>query len=607
MSKVLNERYPQIEFLTQLSPSPSYRLEHHSEAGTNLVLDGLSLHSADHKIEFQSLMEKSLEGIETVLVYGIGYGHHFDFLKSWLEGDERREITFMEDDIRVVSALAGCGRFDAIFNHPRVHLALKLKEATLEEYSYEVMAMSPTDKIAIFALRAYEETKKESYEALREYLFRASLLVDSVRKETLYYHQLMANLIPNFRRIPGSFYVNRLLGKFKGVPAIICGAGPSLEKALPVLRRLENQALIFGGGSTVSALSNGGVRPHFAAAIDPNPQEWNCLKMNSAFEVPFVFGSRVLPKVFDAVQGDLGYMQTFSGGAVESMIEEALGLDEPPVDGEVDLNGLSVTTLCINMAVAMGCNPICLVGLDLAYTDSKRYAGGVVDEEESKAMAREVCNKSGEQPVERTGRNGESVHSLIKWVMESAWVSEKAKRSKARFINSTPAGLGFEGIEYRSLDDVVSNFSEGWDLRGWLRTEIENARIEGSTEQIDEVLSGLFDSLKRVERSLEELIAVLEEHRRLDYPMAILHMSDMRDEEGYKKLLGNIEHEILLDVKRSMPRKELFSGEEMEEKYELECEVRKFKWMLCIVKEYGRWTFSPSSRYKEGQTTRSSE
>lgn len=555
---VLEERYPQLEFLMHIAKKEKRALP-------AAILEAPSI---------DELVGYSLEEIETVIVYGIGQGGYFTLLKDWLEGSLVREIVFVEDDIQVLVSLQEKGLFSPIFSHHRVKLAYKMEGAKLEELAAEVIAMSPTNKIEVFCLKGYQKTKKETFEELSLHLFKMSFMIDAARKETLYYHKLMANLIPNFYRLPGAFFANQMKGAFTDIPAFICGAGPSLENSVKSLKEVEHKGLIFAGGSTISALSNFGVLPHFAVAIDPNKEEWDCLKRNSAFEVPFIFGSRVLQGVFNLMQGDIGYVQTFSGGPVERMVEEKLGLTGYPFDTHETTFGFSVTTLCINLALHFGCNPIVLCGVDLAYTNDEHYAKGVMDKKKSIKSRR----SDDRVLVRKNSKTQREVKTLVKWVMEAEWIAEKAKKAPAQFINATHAGIGFEGIKTESLEKVVSSLKKPpTDLRGWIRAEIEEAKIKADPLQITEVLSSLKKSVDCVKNLLDQLIFSLEKEKRLDHPLVILYTSDLKEELAYQKLFNGIETEIKIAIERQLPRLD---------KQEIQREIKKYQLMRQMSLDY---------------------
>ena len=59
----------------------------------------------------------------------------------------------------------------------------------------------------------------------------------------------MKNVFSNFLFNHSIKKAEDLFGKFHGIPAIICGAGPSLTRHIETLKNISDRALIFGGGS----------------------------------------------------------------------------------------------------------------------------------------------------------------------------------------------------------------------------------------------------------------------------------------------------------------------------------------------------------------------
>src|SRR5690606_30787893 len=121
-------------------------------------------------------------------------------------------------------------------------------------------------------LVCFPQENVQLFEILRE-----ATLSYSLYQEDKYYHLLFRNLLKNFRYLSKSFQAESLKGCFQGIPAIICGAGPSLTQALPVLSECKEKALLIAGGSTITALSKNGILPHLSLAVDPNPEEYERL------------------------------------------------------------------------------------------------------------------------------------------------------------------------------------------------------------------------------------------------------------------------------------------------------------------------------------------
>lgn len=62
------------------------------------------------------------------------------------------------------------------------------------------------------------------------------------------------------------------------VPAIVVGAGPSLDKALPHLARLRNQCVVFSAGSTLRSLLRNGIVPDFQCEIENTAENYALLE-----------------------------------------------------------------------------------------------------------------------------------------------------------------------------------------------------------------------------------------------------------------------------------------------------------------------------------------
>ncbi|MDH4064981.1 MAG: DUF115 domain-containing protein, partial [Acidobacteriota bacterium] len=58
-------------------------------------------------------------------------------------------------------------------------------------------------------------------------------------------------------------------GLFVGHPAVVVGAGPSLDRNLPALAALQNRAVVIGADTALRPLIAGGVRPDLMVGVDP--------------------------------------------------------------------------------------------------------------------------------------------------------------------------------------------------------------------------------------------------------------------------------------------------------------------------------------------------
>ncbi len=328
-------------------------------------------------VEFTDLIQwrskLDLSNIEILYVVGIGNGQAYDLLKDWLCEDRARRLVFLEEDTGVVAALLE--RQTALFDDLQVDF-----ECLLPETAIELAERYPAKQIEVVAL----PEKK---------IFPFSALSPATASQNDSFARLISRSIarlPAFRKFCSQsasprtrFYANGLKGAFQGIPAIVCGAGPSLKKAIALLKKLEGRAVVIAGGSTLAALSSAGVEPHFGLAIDPNLEEYRRFRNSFAFECPLLISTRVFPGIFQTCNGPFGYLRSGIGGVPELWLEEELGLCDPLLGEHLSEESISVTAIALAFAQHIGCGPILLSGVDLAYTGGERYAPGISSEKTS--------------------------------------------------------------------------------------------------------------------------------------------------------------------------------------------------------------------------------
>ncbi len=217
-------------------------------------------------------LKLNLEGIDILYVYGLGMGHPFAALKGWLQEKKERRLLFLEDDLAAIDACLQGPHAEPLFLHPQVTIHYLSDPRRFGPQLEELAASHPTDRIEVACSAGYQKSKKRRFQQIRLKLLRQSAIVQAVLTESLYSHKLLRNLLPNIKRWHGSFLASGLRGKFHGIPALICGAGPSLESSIPHLKSLEDRALIIAGGSTIAALSNRGIHPHIRDRSRPEPR-----------------------------------------------------------------------------------------------------------------------------------------------------------------------------------------------------------------------------------------------------------------------------------------------------------------------------------------------
>lgn len=499
--------------------------------------DDLNLVKEELKDAEEWVASHDLDDVSVLYIYGVGLGFFYDALKGWLKKKRKRHLVFLEDDLSVIYRLFKTKRGGEILKNPKVHLCYFSEVKEIHTKLEVLMNHHLKAKILVGALPFYERERRfdeVQREVVYESVMRNALFDEYLRYGASFYR----NFYQNLRKLPGSYMGNRFFGKFKGVPAIICGAGPSLEKNAHLLKELGDRALIFAGGSAMNALNAKGIIPHFGAGVDPNAMQYDRLASNTAYEVPYFYRNRMFWKAFDHIHGPRLYISGAGGYEVSKYFDEAFGIEEEEID-----EGHNVVNFCVEIATRMGCSPIIFAGVDLAFTEKQAYASGIVAERNMENFASENFE---DKPIERTDIFGKPIDTLWKWVAESDWTGEYAREHPLiTFINATEGGLGFPGVRNLPLAEVSRKFlNRSYDLLGRVHGETQNSACpEVTAQRIEELMSELAASLKRC---IEHLNILLEENGKLqkveDPPvlqtgLAVLAETELEEEPAYRYIL----------------------------------------------------------------------
>lgn len=156
--------------------------------------------------------------------------------------------------------------------------------------------------------------------------------------------------------------VKELEGLYKGKPAICVSTGPSLSRNVHLLSALHNKAIIVCVGQALRPLLGYGITPDFATTVDFGEVNYTHFKGLMDCGVPLVCLNRAYAPLLRDWQGPKFVVATPNPGYEET----AHGILHDK--GFLDQGG-SVAHMSLQLARHLGCDPIMLVGQDLALTD----------------------------------------------------------------------------------------------------------------------------------------------------------------------------------------------------------------------------------------------
>lgn len=163
--------------------------------------------------------------------------------------------------------------------------------------------------------------------------------------------------------------------------AVVVGAGPSLDAALPLLRRLRDHVVLFSCGSALRALARAGIEPDYHVELETAPGTVEVLRTvpdPGIFDrVPLIASNGMLPDVISLFRTSYLFLRQ------DSVSAKPLGPDDEAVPRPFPVVG----NAAIGIAVAFGIRHVTLVGMDFGYRDAGRHhASGTfyVDDETGK-------------------------------------------------------------------------------------------------------------------------------------------------------------------------------------------------------------------------------
>ncbi len=173
--------------------------------------------------------------------------------------------------------------------------------------------------------------------------------------------------LPHVAHRPG---LNRLHGSLEGVPAIVVAAGPSLDRNVEILKQAEGRALILSVNTAAAALARAGVEPDAIVCVESLDISTQLADLPFINRVAAFLELTSHPNLWElpfaekvAISVDTGSCSHFSAS----------------LDPKFQLSsGFCVANAAVAIAHKLGCNPIMLVGSDLAYAGDRIYASGTI-------------------------------------------------------------------------------------------------------------------------------------------------------------------------------------------------------------------------------------
>jgi hypothetical protein len=171
----------------------------------------------------------------------------------------------------------------------------------------------------------------------------------------LWQSNLLANLPVYLRRRMPSAWA----GACDGLPAFICGAGPSLDASIGKLAEIAPSGVVLAADSALRALDKRGIGVDFVLSVDARKLPSKCLPPTGPVPARLVLASKSPPAWQQAVEESRLYFLSGSQLTEDWLASSGVSKTAIAVHENCGITGLE-------LALHLGCRPICLFGMDHA-------------------------------------------------------------------------------------------------------------------------------------------------------------------------------------------------------------------------------------------------
>jgi hypothetical protein len=400
----------------------------------------------------------SVDRTMTFYVLGLGLGYHLENLFS-RSGDGAIYCVF-EPDLRMIRTALQYRDLSKIISSNRLYWFHRREKSEL------FGRLTPNTALVSIGTETIHHAPSMQ---LHESFFRqieiwigefAAFCRTSMNTLVLNSRKTAQNIAANVGWYAATPDLGRYYDKYRGRPAVIVSAGPSLRKNKHLLPGIKNNAVVIAVQTTLQPLLEIGVEPHFVTSLDYHEICTRFFeKLPRKLRTELIAEAKATSAIFDMMTGPV----TVAG----SEFAEGL-LREMNLNKSVMTSGATVAHLAFYLAELLGCDPIIFVGQDLGFGDGLCYAPGTSYEDVWRPELSRFCTvemKQWEQiirerPILRQipdyqGRPMYTEERLFAYLLQ---FERDFAKSRSRIIDATEGGAAKRGATAMPLADAIAKF-----------------------------------------------------------------------------------------------------------------------------------------------------
>lgn len=308
-----------------------------------------------------------------IIILGIGSGY---FLNLLLKNNHFNKIIVIENNIHLLNAVKTIHNIN--FNNFNNLFVLNNQ---LESFKNEFKTIiSFTDILSFEIIKNSIQVKtidSNYYSAIENKIYAAINEIKTDFWTKLYLSKSWnTNSLINLKHFNQSRSINNLIKKFNNSPGILIGAGPSLNKNIDLLNKFKDNFISVAVDTALRTCLTNNYTPDFVFSLDCNKANYNDYIGIDTTNLRLIYDIVTYPQILDEFKGKKYVSVT--GHYYEDRIEyiEFYYWFKKFIKPEIRYiqTGGSVSHSAFDFLRILGCNPIIIVGQDLAYTGYKTHS-----------------------------------------------------------------------------------------------------------------------------------------------------------------------------------------------------------------------------------------
>lgn len=330
------------------------------------------------------------------------------------------------------------------------------------------------------------------------------------------------NIFSNIHNIFTSAKVKSLFGKFKGYPGIIISAGPSLRKNAELLKKINNRALIISVDTAYKVLQKKNVQPHIVMTLDAQTYSMKHFQGLNNYDSVLLADIVSCRGIIQNYKGNkllsttAKYYTNYEGEVIREATPAMDWIEKyiPPI-GDIQSGG-SVATSVFDLLLNLGCDPIILLGQDLAYTGREIHCSGTYHNDEwlpkysrflnLDTINQNVIRKRKIKYITAYGGKGKIISDFV-FDLYRGWFEDSAGKVNVSVINASEGGSEIKNTSEQSLASIINSSPAPKVSPGEIINKVISSKNNINFDRLYKAIAGAIEEIKKINSLAQDQLA----------------------------------------------------------------------------------------------------